>query len=352
MGEYYAEAFPPRRFVPGESPVPVSGQSVRRRGNAAAGGFLARFLAHHGPLRGAVREANLRGWYGIRECVLVNSGSSANLLARFRSDVAQAGRPAPAAGRRSDHRGGRLSHHCQSDRPERPGAGVRRCHNAHLQRGCDAAGSRRSRRARALSCFAHTLGNPFDLDAVTTFAAQPRSVADRRLLRCRGRDVPRAQGGHFRRPGHRQLLSRAPHHDGRGRQRADGEAAAAHAGGIVPRLGPRLLVRSRQGQHLRQALRLAARRTAVRLRSQVHLLAHRLQPEADRHAGGRWAWPSWKSCRVSSRRAGAISRDLREGLRDLEEFFILPEATRGFGAELVRLPDRGARRMRRSRATA
>ena len=63
---------------------------------------------------------------------------------------------------------------------------------------------------------------------------------------------------------------------------------AEDAGRIVPRLGPRLLVRAGQGQHLRQAFRLATGRPALRLRSQIHVLAHRLQPEADRHAGGRW----------------------------------------------------------------
>ncbi len=92
---------------------------------------------------------------------------------------------------------------------------------------------------------AHTLGNPFDLDAVTEFAAPPRSVADRGLLRRRRFHVSGAQGGHLRRPGHCQFLSGAPHHHGRRRRRADGPAAASDACRIVPRLGPRLLVRSR-----------------------------------------------------------------------------------------------------------
>ena len=101
------------------------------------------------------------------------------------------------------------------------------------------------------------------------------------------------------------------------------------AGRIVPRLGPRLLVRPGQGQHLRQALRLAARRTALRLRPQVHLLAHRLQPEADRHAGGRGRGATCRSLPafIEARRRNFAR--LHEGLRDLEEFFILPEATPG-----------------------
>ena len=53
-----------------------------------------------------------------------------------------------------------------------------------------------------------------------------------------------------------------------------------------------------QGQHLRQALRLAARRAAVRLRPQVHLLAHRLQPEGHRHAGGGRRRPAREAARL------------------------------------------------------
>ena len=176
---------------------------------------------------------------------------------------------------------------------------------------------------------AHTLGNPFDLDAVTAFAARHdlwliEDCCDAVGSTYRGRKV-----GTF---GDLATASFYPAHHitmGEGGCVLTETAAAAHAGRIVPRLGPRLLVRSRQGQHLRQALRLAARRAAVRLRSQVHLLAHRLQPEADRHAGGGRRGAAGEAATASSRRAGAISRRLREGLRDLEEFFILPEATPG-----------------------
>ena len=61
--------------------------------------------------------------------------------------------------------------------------------------------------------------------------------------------------------------------------------ARPQAGRVVPRLGSGLLLRAGRGQHLRQALRLAARRSARRLRPQVHLQPHRLQPEGHRHAG-------------------------------------------------------------------
>ncbi len=57
-----------------------------------------------------------------------------------------------------------------------------------------AACSRRrcSARTRAIMV-AHTLGNPFDLDAVTAFAREARPVADRGLLRRARLDLPRAR---------------------------------------------------------------------------------------------------------------------------------------------------------------
>ena len=67
--------------------------------------------------------------------------------------------------------------------------------------------------------------------------------------------------------------------------RAHAQEADAQDHRELPRLGPRLLVRARRGEHVQPPLRLAARRAALRLRPQVHVLAHRLQPEDDRHAG-------------------------------------------------------------------
>ena len=65
---------------------------------------------------------------------------------------------------------------------------------------------------------AHTLGNPFDLGAVTGVRPEARPLADRGLLRRRRRDLPRPARRHLRRPGDRQLLPGPPHHDGRGRR--------------------------------------------------------------------------------------------------------------------------------------
>ena len=78
--EYHAEAFPQREFVPGVSAVPVSGKVIRSEDMSA------------------VVESALDGWYttgrwakefekklarffGVRSASLVNSGSSANLVA-------------------------------------------------------------------------------------------------------------------------------------------------------------------------------------------------------------------------------------------------------------------------------
>jgi CDP-6-deoxy-D-xylo-4-hexulose-3-dehydrase len=80
VSEYYAEAFPERPFVPGESSVPVSGKvfdavEMRSLVDSAldfwltTGRYAARF------------EREFARWMGVRDCRLVNSGSSANLLA-------------------------------------------------------------------------------------------------------------------------------------------------------------------------------------------------------------------------------------------------------------------------------
>ena len=80
VGEYCAEAFPQRPFVPGETPVPISGKvfdaaEMRLLVDSALDFWLTtgRFAEQF--------EKEFARWMGIRECVLVNSGSSANLLA-------------------------------------------------------------------------------------------------------------------------------------------------------------------------------------------------------------------------------------------------------------------------------
>jgi CDP-4-dehydro-6-deoxyglucose reductase, E1 len=80
VAEYYAEAYPKPEFIPGQTPVPVSGRvfdelELQHLVDASldfwltTGRFAERF------------ERDFASWMGIRHVVLVNSGSSANLLA-------------------------------------------------------------------------------------------------------------------------------------------------------------------------------------------------------------------------------------------------------------------------------
>ncbi len=168
VGEYYREAFPAPAFVPGSSPVPVSGrvfddQELELLVESALDFWLTtgRFADQF--------EREFAKFCGVREAVLVNSGSSANLLAVTA-----------------------LTSHKLGDRRLRPGdevitlaAGFPTTVNPILQNALvpvfidvhiptynvdvsqlEAALSGRSRAI----IFAHTLGNPFDLDAVTAFA--------------------------------------------------------------------------------------------------------------------------------------------------------------------------------------
>lgn len=78
--EYCCEAFAPRVFVPGETPIPVSGKvfdgaEMRSLVDSCLDFWLTtgRFAEQF--------ERDFARWVGVRECILVNSGSSANLLA-------------------------------------------------------------------------------------------------------------------------------------------------------------------------------------------------------------------------------------------------------------------------------
>jgi CDP-4-dehydro-6-deoxyglucose reductase, E1 len=165
--EYFAEAFPDRPFVPGETLVPVSGrvfdaEELELLVDSALDFWLTtgRFAAEF--------ENKFSKFFGLRGCTLVNSGSSANL-------VALSALTSPKLG----------------DRRLRPGdevitvaAGFPTTVNPIIQCGLvpvfvdvlvptynvDAAAleAAYSPRTRAVM-LAHTLGNPFDLGAVTAF---------------------------------------------------------------------------------------------------------------------------------------------------------------------------------------
>ena len=171
--EYCAEAFPTPDFVPGETPVPVSGKvfdadEVRSLVDASldfwftTGRFAEAF------------EREFARWMGVRHSILVNSGSSANLLALTALTADELG-----------------------DRALRPGdevitaaAGFPTTVNPIIQNRLvpvfvdsliptynpnpDAVEMAIGPRTRAIM-LAHTLGNPFDLDSI-------RSIADRHGL--------------------------------------------------------------------------------------------------------------------------------------------------------------------------
>ena len=168
VGDYYREAFPARPFVPGSSPVPISGRVFDEQELELLVESSLDFWLTTGRFAEQF-EREFAKFVGVREAVLVNSGSSANLLA-------VAALTSPKLG----------------DRRLRPGdevitlaAGFPTTVNPILQNGLvpvfidvclptfnvdvSYLETALSGRTRAV-IFAHTLGNPFDLDAVTAFA--------------------------------------------------------------------------------------------------------------------------------------------------------------------------------------
>ena len=167
VAEYHAEAFAPRPFVPGETAVPVSGrvfddEDVRSLVDSSLDFWLTtgRFAAQF--------ERQFARWFGIRTATLVNSGSSADLLA-------VTALTSPTLGDRRLNRG---------DEVITVAAGFPTTLNPIIQNGLvpvfidehvptynidvSMLEEARSDRSRAV-VIAHTLGNPFDLGAVTEF---------------------------------------------------------------------------------------------------------------------------------------------------------------------------------------
>ena len=165
--EYCQEAFPPKGFVAGEDPIPVSGKSfdaaeMRLLVDSALDFWLTtgRFARQF--------EREFARWMGVRECSLVNSGSSANLLAI-------SALTSPKLGER------RL---VPGDEVITLAAGFPTTVNPIIQNGLvpvfvdvtvptynvdvTQLQAALSTRTRAVM-LAHTLGNPFDVAAVTAF---------------------------------------------------------------------------------------------------------------------------------------------------------------------------------------
>jgi CDP-6-deoxy-D-xylo-4-hexulose-3-dehydrase len=168
VGKYHAAQFPAQDFEPGTSRVPVSGKvfdatDVQLLVDASldfwltAGRYAAQF------------EREFARWMGLRHAVLVNSGSSANLIAIGTLRAAELGDRALQPG----------------DEVITAGAGFPTTVNPIIQNdlvpvfvdstiptyNADPAAVRAAvgPRTRAI-VLAHTLGNPFDLDAIKSIA--------------------------------------------------------------------------------------------------------------------------------------------------------------------------------------
>jgi len=168
VGEYYREAFAPHEFVPGKTHVPVSGRVFDEQELELLVDSSLDFWLTTGRFAEQF-ESEFAKFVDVREAVLVNSGSSANLLALSALTSERLG-----------------------DQRMKPGdevitlaAGFPTTVNPIVQNRLvpvfvdvhiptfnvdvsylEAALSERTRAV----IFAHTLGNPFDLDAVTAFA--------------------------------------------------------------------------------------------------------------------------------------------------------------------------------------
>ena len=166
--EYYEEAFPAKEFTPGASPVPVSGRVFDQNDLFAIVDSGLDFWLTAGRFA-EMFEFRFAKLLGLRDARLVNSGSSANL-------VAVSALTSPTLGERQLKPG---------DEVITVAAGFPTTVNPILQNGLvpvfvdvelgtynvDVAQleAALSPRTKAL-IFAHTLGNPFDVAAVAAFA--------------------------------------------------------------------------------------------------------------------------------------------------------------------------------------
>jgi CDP-6-deoxy-D-xylo-4-hexulose-3-dehydrase len=168
--EYYAEAFPVARFVPGESPVRVSGRVFDQEELACLVDASLDFWLTTGRYADAF-ERRFAKRFTRRHCILVNSGSSANL-------AAFSALTSPKLGKRRIKPG---------DEVITVASGFPTTVNPIIQQGAvpvfldvhvptynidvthleDAL----SARTRAVM-IAHTLGNPFDLATVSAFCRE------------------------------------------------------------------------------------------------------------------------------------------------------------------------------------
>ena len=97
VAEYHAEAFPTAEFVPGDGRVPVSGRVFDAADVQALVDSSLDFWLTAGRFADQF-ERDLAKWVGVRHAILCNSGSSANLLALTALTSPQLGARALRAG--------------------------------------------------------------------------------------------------------------------------------------------------------------------------------------------------------------------------------------------------------------
>ncbi|MEW6736713.1 MAG: lipopolysaccharide biosynthesis protein RfbH, partial [Acidobacteriota bacterium] len=153
-------------FVAGESPIPYAGRVYDEREIQAAVKACLDFWLTLGP-QGEAFEKELARYLGVRHAILVNSGSSANLVAFMALTSKKLDRPI-----------------CPGDEVITVAAGFPTTVNPIIQAGCvpvfvdvdlrtanidvNQLADAYSEKTRAVM-IAHTLGNPFDIDAVRSF---------------------------------------------------------------------------------------------------------------------------------------------------------------------------------------
>jgi CDP-6-deoxy-D-xylo-4-hexulose-3-dehydrase len=168
VAEYYREAFPARTFVPGQSHVPVSGRVFDEQELELLVESSLDFWLTTGRFAEQF-EREFAKFVGVRESILVNSGSSANLLAICALTSERLGDRQLKSG----------------DEVITLAAGFPTTVNPIVQNGLvpvfvdvdiptfnvdvSLLEAALSDRTRAI-IFAHTLGNPFDLNTVVAFA--------------------------------------------------------------------------------------------------------------------------------------------------------------------------------------
>ena len=183
----------------------------------------------------------------------------------LRADRARAGRASDQARRRGHHGGVRLPHDGDADPSVRRCAGVCGRQRAAVQHRRDEARGGALRKDQGGHDRAHA-GQSVRSGGGEGVLRQVQSLAGRGQLRRAGHAVydqrRDALYRHVGRRRHEQLLSAAPHDDGRGRLRVHQQRAFEPPDTVLSRLGTRLHLPLRPRQLLRPSLRRPVRRAA------------------------------------------------------------------------------------------